>query len=467
MQEFGLIGLGVMGKSLSRNLAEKGFRLSLYNRYVPDTEEDIATKFIANFPALATAKGYQEISPFVASLNVPRKIFLMVPAGEAVDEIINLLLPFLSPDDVLIDGGNSFYKDTERRFKTLLNKGILFVGTGVSGGEEGALKGPSIMAGGSAAGYAVVKNYLEKIAAKDTANGNCCAFIGNGGAGHFVKMVHNGIEYAEMQLLAEVYAILHFVGRYIPDEIAQLLKDQLTTDSSSYLMEITVAILQKKEGENWLIDIITDKAGNKGTGGWATVAACELGVPIPTLTAALFARYQSEFLDERITASTLWTTEQIPAFINTKELFRAYQLARIINHHQGFHLVDAASSTYQWNIDMPELARIWTNGCIIRSNLMASLSTILKENNRILQSPAIVNEANYEVSTLANMVAIATAHKIAVPCLASAAHYLLAYTQEQSSANIIQAQRDFFGAHTYQRKDDPSGKKHHTNWTND
>jgi len=467
MQEFGLIGLGVMGKSLSRNLGAKGFHLSLFNRYVPDIEEDIATKFIANFPALATAKGFQEIAPFIASLISPRKIFLMVPAGGAVDEMIDSLLPHLSPNDVLIDGGNSFYKDTERRCKALLDIGILYVGTGVSGGEEGALKGPSIMAGGSADGYAAVKNYLETIAAKDTTNRACCAFIGNGGAGHFVKMVHNGIEYAEMQLLAEVYAILRFVGQYNPDEIAELLKAQLATDRSSYLMEITVAILQKKEGENWLIDIITDKAGNKGTGGWATVAACELGVPIPTLTAALFARYQSEFLAERKTASTLWNTEQIAAFINTNELFTAYQLARIVNHHQGFHLVNAASETYQWNIDMPELARIWTNGCIIRSGLMEELRFILRGNKRILQSQEIVETANYNVTTLANMVAIATAHKVAVPCLASAVHYLLAYTQEQSSANILQAQRDFFGAHTYQRKDDPTGKKHHTNWTND
>jgi len=467
MQEFGLIGLGVMGKSLSRNLAAKGFHLSLYNRYLPALEEDIATKFIADFPELATAEGYQEIAPFAASLHTPRKIFLMVPAGNAVDEMIDFLLPHLSPNDVLIDGGNSFYKDTDRRCKALQDKGIFYVGTGVSGGEEGALKGPSIMAGGSSAGYAAVKNYLEKIAAKDTEKGTCCAFIGNGGAGHFVKMVHNGIEYAEMQLLAELYSILRFAGKYTPDEIAALFTTQPATDNSSYLLEITVAILQKKEGENWLIDIITDKAGNKGTGGWATVAAIELGVPIPTLTAALFARYQSEFLTERIVAATLWQTDSIPSFININELFAAYQLARIVNHHQGFHLVEAASEKYEWNIDMPELARIWTNGCIIRSTLMEKLRTILKDNKRILQSPAIANTAYKDVATLANIVAIATAHKIAIPCLASTVHYLLTYTMEQSSANIIQAQRDFFGAHTYQRKDDLTGKKYHTNWTND
>ena len=467
MQQFGLIGLGVMGKSLSRNFAQKGFHLSLYNRYVTLTEEDVAAKFIAGFPELSQAKGYQEIAAFIASLQMPRKIFLMVPAGDAVDEMIDVLLPYLSANDVVIDGGNSFYKDTERRCKSLLDKGILFVGTGVSGGEDGALKGPSIMAGGSTAGYTAVKIYLERIAARDNNNGACCSFVGNGGAGHFVKMVHNGIEYAEMQLLAELYAILRFAGNYNPDEIAQLLQAELATNGSSYLLEITVSILQKKDGENWLIDLITDKAGNKGTGGWATVAACELGVPVPTLTAALFARYQSEFLAERIKAATIWSTSPIPSFINTKELFSAYQLARLVNHHQGFHLVDAASTAYQWNIDLPELSRIWTNGCIIRSNLMESFKKILKDNKRILQNSTIAHEANNKVATLTNMVAIATAHKVAVPCLASAAHYLLAYTQEQSNANIIQAQRDFFGAHTYKRKDDPNGKMYHTIWNSD
>lgn len=465
MQEFGLIGLGVMGKSLSRNLAGKGFRLSLFNRHVPKKEEDVAKEFIAAFHELATAKGYEDLTLFTASLQSPRKIFLMVPAGEAVDEMIELLLPNLSANDILIDGGNSFYKDTERRCKQLQEMGILYVGTGVSGGEEGALKGPSIMAGGSAEGYAAVKIYLESIAAKDQAGGNCCAYIGKGGAGHFVKMVHNGIEYAEMQLLTELYSILRWIGNYNPDEIAALFKEQLSTNLNSYLLEITSELLQRKEGEKWLIDLILDKAGNKGTGGWATLAACELGVPIPTLTAALFARYQSEFLNERKTASGLYPLHQPKATVDTTELFNAYHIARIINHQQGFHLIDAASETYHWNIDMPELARIWTNGCIIRSELMSTLSKLLKEQKRILQHPFIVKQVAEHGSSLNRVVANATENSIAIPCLASAAHYLHAYTQEQSSANIIQAQRDFFGAHTYERKDDRSGKKYHTNWS--
>ncbi len=467
MQEFGLIGLGVMGKSLCRNLAGKGFRLSLYNRFVPVTEENVATGFIAEHEVLANASGFQEIAPFVASVALPRKIFMMVPAGDAVDDMIASLLPHLSAGDVLMDGGNSFYKDTERRCKQLEQAGIFYMGIGVSGGEEGALKGPSIMAGGSVDGYNLVEEYLESIAAKDIQQYPCCAFIGIGGAGHFVKMVHNGIEYAEMQLLAEVYSILRFICKYSPDEIAGLFKSQLATNLNSYLLEITVDVLQKKEGDEWLIDKILDKAGNKGTGGWTTVAACELGVPVPTLTAALFARYQSELLGERTTAAALYPLKQDAAFINTNELFNAYRVARIINHHQGFHLIEAASEKYNWSINLPELARIWTNGCIIRSELMVNLQNLLIENNKVLQHSSIINEVNYHYSSFTKMVALATTNRVAVPCMASAVHYLHAYTQEQSSANIIQAQRDFFGAHTYLRKDDSTGKKYHTEWLND
>jgi 6-phosphogluconate dehydrogenase len=464
MQEFGIIGLGVMGKSLSRNLAGKSYSLSLYNRYVPVTEVKIAENFIASHIELSNAIGFEDLAQFVSSLQPPRKILMMLPAGNAVDDTITLLLPHLSANDILIDAGNSFYKDTEKRTKQLKKAGILFLGIGVSGGEEGALKGPSIMAGGSKEGYDKVKNYLESIAAKDNNQNSCCAYIGDNAAGHFVKMVHNGLEYAEMQLLAEVVSILRSTGTYNPGEIALLLKDQLATNLNSYLLEITIEILQKKEGEKWLIDVILDKAGNKGTGSWATIAACELGVPIPTLTDALFARYQSEFLTERKQAAAIYAIQQQSSSIDINTLFNAYGIARIVNHHQGFHLVEAASETYLWKINLAELARIWTNGCIIRSQLMATLSNSLKNNTRILLQPEMVKEVATHFSALKNIVAFATENHIPAPCFTSAAHYLFSYTQEQSSANIIQAQRDFFGAHTYQRKDDASGKKYHTNW---
>jgi 6-phosphogluconate dehydrogenase len=267
-------------------------------------------------------------------------------------------------------------------------------------------------------------------------------------------------------LLAEVYSILRHAGGYGPDEIAGLMKKQLDGNNSSYLLEITIDILQKKESGNWLIDIILDKSGNKGTGGWTTIAAAELGVPVPTLTAALFARYQSEFLDERKQAAALYNAGRKKASIDIKKLFNAYRLARIINHHQGFHLIDAASEKYQWNINMPELARIWTNGCIIRSELMASLAGQLKQNKRILQMPQLATEVKNIIADLNAVASMAVSCNLPAPCLASAAHYLHAYMEEQSAANIIQAQRDYFGAHTYQRRDDLSGKKHHSNWTN-
>jgi 6-phosphogluconate dehydrogenase len=464
MQEFGLAGLGVMGKSLSRNLASKGFTLSLYNRYVPVEEENVAAQFITAFPELQLAQGYQDVAAFVASLQVPRKIFLMVPAGQAVDDMITQLLPHLEQGDILIDGGNSFYKDTERRYEALQTRGIGYVGTGVSGGEEGALKGPAIMAGGSPVAYAQVKKYLEAIAAIDNSGSKCCAFIGKGGAGHFVKMVHNGIEYAEMQLLAEVYAVLRHIGKHNPDDIAALLQPYLQSPYSSYLLEITIQVLQKKENNEWLIDKILDKAGNKGTGGWTTVAACELGVPVPTLTAALFARYQSEFLEERKAAAVLYQVQQTTAAVDVQQLLQAYHAARIINHHQGFHLIHAASERYQWHINMSELARVWTNGCIIRSALMADLQQVLTENKSILQHPVMVQLIKDVLTGFNVVVARAAQHYVAVPCLTSALHYLYGYVQQQSEANIIQAQRDYFGAHTYRRKDDATGRSYHTEW---
>ncbi|MFT3679630.1 MAG: NADP-dependent phosphogluconate dehydrogenase [Ferruginibacter sp.] len=463
MQEFGIIGLGVMGKSLSRNMARKGVGLSLYSRHA--TGEKSAESFIAGYPELSAAQGFHEITSFVHSLQKPHKILLMVPAGEAVDEMLTQLLPQLTDGDVIIDGGNSFYKDTNNRYKELLKAGVLYIGTGISGGEAGALNGPSIMAGGAAEGYLVVKDLLEAIAAKDNAGGSCCAFTGKGGAGHFVKMIHNGIEYAEMQLVAELYSILRFTGGYQPAEIAGLFKSLLTTSNSSYLLEITTEILQQKENDQWLIDIILDKAGNKGTGGWTTAAGAELGVPVPTLTAALFARYQSAFLGERKEAAALYNTRKTKTAVDANSLFIAFRLARIINHHQGFHLIDAASELNEWNIDMAELARTWTNGCIIRSHLMNELLPVLKEQKRILQHPVIVQEIKAGIEFLNHTVAMAVTNNIPVPCLASAVQYFHSYIQEQSNANIIQAQRDYFGAHTYERKDDPSGKKYHTQWT--
>lgn len=463
--EFGLIGLGVMGKSLSRNLAQKGFQLSLFNRHVDDIEVDIAKKFVFEFPELSTAQGFDDLQKFVHSMEKPRKIFLMVNAGSVTDFVINELLPHLDKGDIIIDGGNSHYKDTDRRAKSLAEKHIHFVGTGVSGGEEGALKGPSIMPGCNEETYQKISLYLEAIAAKDIHGKACCARIGLAGAGHFVKMVHNGIEYAEMQLLAEVYQFLRFGKGLNPSEIADVLERWREGDLDSYLLEITVDILRKKENDEWLIDLILDKAGNKGTGSWTTIAAAELGVPATLITSALFARYLSSFKNEREIASFHYESKvAIPSELSVDVVGIAYQLARVVNHHQGIHLLSTASKEYGWRLKLWEVARVWTNGCIIRSELMSHLVQILQETDRLLLDEQTSISAIASKSSLEKLVIEIVKAGQDAPCLTTALQFLNGYTNFQSSANIIQAQRDYFGAHTYKRVDDPDGKSHHTTW---
>ncbi len=305
--EFGLLGLGVMGKSLCRNLANNGFKISMFNRHVNGVEENVALNFRNEHKELSLALPFDDLKEFVNSIQKPRKIMLMVNAGKTVDIVIDDLLPHLSDGDIIIDGGNSNYNKTKERFEYLQSKKIHFIGTGVSGGEEGALKGPSIMPSGNKDAYNLVKPFLEKIAAKDDNDLPCCTYIGPEGSGHFVKMVHNGIEYAEMQLLAEVFGILSSTGKN-PDEIADVLESWKST-ASSYLLEITVDILRKKEGNDWLVNKILDKAGNKGTGNWTTIATAELGAPSTMIASALFARYTSFLKEDRVEAQNLYRTE--------------------------------------------------------------------------------------------------------------------------------------------------------------
>ena len=463
-KQLGLIGLGVMGKSLARNFADKHVSLSLYNRYVKDSEERVAEKFIHAYPDLTGVEGHEDLNEFVQSLAVPRTVFLMISAGTAVDSTIDALIPLLDKGDLIIDGGNSHYKLTQERNDKLAAHDIYFIGTGVSGGEEGALKGPSIMPGGEPQAYSICKDALESIAARDKDGGACCGYIGKGGAGHFVKMVHNGIEYAEMQFLAEIYGLLRYTVGHSTDFIADLFESWTKSDLNSYLLEITIEVLRKKEGDTALVDIILDKAGNKGTGSWTTIAACELGVPVNTLTAALFARYQSAFKDERTAAEKLYGQKRNKKEINLTILAEAYQVARVINHHQGLELIYAASDTYDWNINMPEVARIWTNGCIIRSELMEKMKTDLKEERVLLNHPAYINTVNQGTVSLREICAESMLSGTPIPCLSSALTYIETYRNEQSTANIIQGQRDYFGAHRYLRKDDPTGPSHHTIW---
>ncbi|MGJ8593195.1 MAG: NADP-dependent phosphogluconate dehydrogenase [Aquaticitalea sp.] len=461
--EFGLFGLGVMGKSLARNLAQKGFKISMFNRHIDKTEEDIAKNFKNEFEQLSSAFAFDNIESFVNSLEVPRKIMLMVNAGKITDMVIEDLVPFLSEGDVLIDGGNSNYHDTKVRFDSLKSKGIHFVGAGISGGEEGALKGPSIMPGGDKESYKKVQPFLEAIAAKDENNLPCCTYIGNEGSGHFVKMVHNGIEYVEMQLLAEVYTILKALGEN-PDQIAIIL-ESWKAHSNSYLLEITIDILRKKEGDDWLVNKIMDKAGNKGTGNWTTITTAQLGLPSTMIASALFARFSSFYKDERTVASRHFkSVENSSLHINEEDILKAYQFGRLINHYQGFKLIQEASNTYQWDLNLSELSRIWTNGCIIKSDLMIELVTVFKSTNNILTNEHIIQQLKLLIPSVKKVVSECILNEVPIPTLSESINFLNNFAIENSSANLIQAQRDYFGAHTYQRLDDASGKFHHTNW---
>lgn len=465
--EMGLLGLGVMGKSLAINLASKGVKVAVYNRHVENLEEDIAKNFATSNKHIFKFPWFEDLERFVNSLAKPRNIILMVNAGKTVDIVIESLLPFLEQDDIIIDGGNSHFKDTLRRETVLKEKGILFMGAGISGGEEGAKKGPSIMPGGPPETYNRVGEYLEKIAARDRKGNPCCTYIGPGGAGHFVKMLHNGIEYGEMQLIAECYHYLRFGTQRSPEEIAAVFEDW-NKKMQSYLLEISIDILRKKEEGNFLIDLILDAAKQKGTGGWSTNAALELGVPFDTITAAVLARIISAKKEERTAAGKLYELEinKRTEDFDPSEMFTAYKAGSIINHAIGFELLQQASQDYEWKLNLSEIARIWTNGCIIRSAFMEDLINIFKD------SPSENILLNWEISRflingkndLVNIMTDALKNGFAVPVLSAAANYFFSYTSSQSSANMIQAQRDYFGAHTYERTDHPRGKFFHTEW---
>lgn len=461
--EFGLLGLGVMGKGLARNLAQKGIKLSLYNRHVDSIEENVAKAFKASHTEFKDAFAFDSLAPFVHSLSEPRKILLMVPAGNTIDLVLEELLPLLSPGDIVMDGGNSHYEDTLERSKRLKKKDIHFFGIGVSGGEEGALNGPSIMVGGAQESYGLIQKPLEAIAAKDKNGKGCCSYIGPDGSGHFVKMVHNGIEYAEMQLLAEIYSILKIQGMG-NDEIALLMERWQKMDGS-YLLDITAKILQTKKGNNSLLDIILDKAGNKGTGNWTAIATAKLGLASTMITSALYARYASFFKEDRVAAAEHFSLEPRKNIeLSPNELFQAYRFARLINHHQGFRLMAVASKAHNWNIHFSNLARTWSKGCIIQSDLMEELVDVLTETQDILTHPTVMEELNLLYPKAQKTVSSGVMASLDLPCFTAATQALVSQSTANSTANLIQAQRDYFGAHTYQRTDDPTGQFYHTHW---
>lgn len=457
----GVVGLGVMGKSLSLNIAEKGHTIAVYNR-TENGEAKVVSSFLKENQHYNTINGFTNLEEFVAALELPRKILLMIPAGAAIDGMLKKLMPFLSKDDIIIDGGNSHYEDTKKRYDSLKEQGIHFVGCGISGGEEGARKGPSIMPSGTKESYNAIAPILESIAAKDAAQNPCCAYIGPEGAGHFVKMVHNGIEYVEMQLLAELYAILSKFMDY--DAIANLFLKWNSGKQSSYLLGITGDIFQKKEGEHYLLDRILDKAGNKGTGSWSSKTAFNLGAPNTMMSSAVFARYISALKEKRKEIALHTKRKKSTTAIDLKHIESAYQFARIINHHQGFDLIKSGSDTYNWNLNLSEIAQIWTNGCIIKSSLMQELSSVFKENESIFENKSMLNLLNSLEEDTSKMLAYGLKNRIPLDTFSSGFHYWLAMSTEHLPANLIQAQRDYFGAHTYQRTDATPDKFFHTNW---
>lgn len=459
---FGVFGLGVMGSSISLNIADKGFALSVYNR-ADGGEEEVVNKFMEVNGHRENLQGFTDLKAFIESIERPRKILIMIKAGPTVDLVLKNLVPLLSKGDIIIDGGNSHYLNTKKRFEFARANDIEFIGAGVSGGEEGARKGPSIMPGGSSDSYSKVSEVLEAISAKDDFGKTCCAYIGPDGSGHFIKMVHNGIEYVEMQLLAELYALMSTEMSYT--EIADVFETWNKGELSSYLLGITSEILRKKEGDSFLLDLILDRAGNKGTGSWSSKAAFDLGVPNTMMSEAVFARYISSFKESREKFSGLVSKKQKgKETLDLEKIKKAYEFARLINHQQGFKLMEAASDTYQWKLNFSEIARIWSNGCIIKSQLMNGLHMYFKNETDLFNMKELTRTLADGEDSVKQLIVYGLDQRVSLHCFSASYYYWVDMTTQRLPANLIQAQRDLFGAHTYQRIDKPSEDYFHTQW---
>ena len=451
--DIGLFGLGVMGKNLAINIANNDLSVATYNRHVAGSEEQIAEQLAADHPKLPFIPT-ASIKEFIETIALPRKIILMIPAGKTIDLVLDQLTPFLDPGDIIMDGGNSHFKDSIRRTESLKEQHIHFYGIGISGGAIGARKGPALMPSGAKDIYPQIAPILDRIAAKDAHGNPCSGWIGKAGSGHFVKMIHNGIEYGEMQLIAELYHALRFHENKTVEEIAQLFEAWQKTDTASYLLDISAKILRTKENGIPLIDLILDKAGNKGTGNWSAKAAFELGIPFNVGSAALQARFISAFKAERVKASTNLTLTKDSANFDLNQLQHGYQMARAINHAQGLTVLQQASKTFHWELNLAETTRIWTNGCIIRSQLMEEWTKHLalsKENH--LNDLLAIKDRDKGIKALTDFIQKALGTACPVPAHSAALNYFLGSHSEQTSANMIQAQRDFFGQHTFERTD--------------
>lgn len=469
VSDIGLIGLAVMGENLVLNMESKGFHVSVFNRTVEKVD-----KFMEGRGKGKNIYGARSLEDFVSSLKSPCKVFLMVKAGQAVDDFIDKLIPLLDKGDIIIDGGNTHFPDTTRRTAYVESKGLLYVGTGVSGGEEGALNGPSMMPGGSPAAWPYVKPIFQGICAKVADGTPCCDWVGEGGAGHFVKMVHNGIEYGDIQLICECYQIMKDILGMTNEEMHEVFAEWNKGDLDSYLIEITRDILAKKDEDGkYVLDYILDTAGQKGTGKWTAVAALDAGVPLTLIGEAVFARCLSAQKEERVAASKILQGPSPVKFTGDRKAFledlrKALFAAKVVSYAQGYTLMRAAAKEYGWNLNYGGIALMWRGGCIIRSVFLGKIKEAFDKNPdiaNILLDPYFCDKLAEAQQGWRNVLGQAIVNGVPAPTLSAALEYYDGYRCGRLPANLLQAQRDYFGAHTYERTDRPRGEFFHTNWT--
>ena len=459
-----------MGENLALNMADKGWQVSVYNRTVPGIEEGVVDRFINGRARGKSICGYTDIARFVESVAAPRKIMMMVRAGSAVDELMEQLFPLLSPGDILIDGGNSNYEDTNRRVASAEEKGFRFVGAGVSGGEEGALNGASIMPGGSVTAWDEVKPILQSIAAKASDGTPCCQWVGPAGSGHFVKMIHNGIEYGDMQLISEAYWVMKSLLQLNNEEMSSVFSTWNEGKLRSYLIEITANILRHKDKSGgYLIDKILDTAGQKGTGKWSVINAMELGMPLGLIATAVFERSLSAQKSLRESAAKHFVCRRTDVVYNkpemVKDIYSALYASKLVSYAQGFAVLQRASDAFGWNLDLASIARMWRGGCIIRAKFLNRISEAFESgeaNVSLLFAPYFKNAIENAEKSWRNVVAQAAVNGLPTPAFASSLSYFDGLRSKRLPAALIQGQRDYFGAHTYQRVDQPGA--FHTLW---
>lgn len=465
--DIGLIGMAVMGQNLVLNMNDKGFTVAVFNRTVSKVDDFI------HGPAKGTnIIGTHSIKEFIDTLKKPRRIILMVKAGKAVDAFIEQIVPFLDQGDVIVDGGNSLFTDTSRRCDELERRGILYIGTGISGGEEGARHGPSIMPGGNFEAWPYVKEIFQSIAAKADTGEPCCDWVGDAGAGHYVKMIHNGIEYGDMQLICEAYQVMHHVLGLNADELSDVFAQWNRGKLDSYLIEITSNIFKVCDNGAPVVDTILDVAGQKGTGKWTCINALELGMPLTLIGEAVFARCLSALKDERVAASKI-LTGPTASFEGDKQAFirkieQALYASKIISYAQGFMLMRQAAEEYRWKINYGGVALMWREGCIIRSRFLSDIKAAFDKNrdlSNLLMDPFFAGELQKAQEGWRDVVAAGAKQGVPIPCFSTALAFYDGYRSERLPANLLQAQRDYFGAHTYERVDKPRGEFFHTNWT--